>query len=162
MQFNIDPDKLLYLNQIAKKSGKTYREVKSLLDKMRNDANHEILNDPAKHVYADKSVDVNALAYKKLEEYLNNPTAVTTEKLDDANATQTNQEFGNEIEQNLTDANMPVEAPQPDIETEQPTPTEENIEQTAPTEGESESDVPQDQLDEIPTDAELDELLSQL
>ena len=98
-----DPDKLPYLHELSKKFGINYEDAHAKFKAMLNKMNTESLRNPTEFYLAssDQRIDINRKAYIELEKELNNPDLTNQEQMQTTEEQNTQDIFGNDIEQNL-------------------------------------------------------------
>lgn len=113
--YKSDPNTLPYLQEISKEFGLSYEDVHAKFREMLNKMNRESLKNP-KEFYlssSDQRVDINRKAYIELKKELNNPDLANQEQTQGMEVQNTENAFGNAIEQNLQQTQPTIGEPAP-------------------------------------------------
>ena len=124
--YKSDPNTLPYLQEISKEFGLSYEDVHAKFREMLNKMNRESLKNP-KEFYlssSDQRVDINRKAYIELKKELNNPDLANQEQTQGIEEQNTENAFGNAVEQNLEQTQTTIGEPA------QPAPVEQEPEGT--------------------------------
>lgn len=162
--FRNDTNTSLYISNLSNSTGKTYRELKSLWDKYNREVQYDVMYNPTKYINFGKN-DLYTEVGRRLEEYLNNPSKETSDQLQAEETNQAEQQFGNEVENNLeVSQEAPMEQPTEEVPNEMP--IEEQNKEVPPEEGtatEETSDVVDtDESNQMPSDDELESIFTEL
>jgi hypothetical protein len=173
--FQNDSNTSSYIVNLSNTSGKTYRELKSLWDKYNREVQYDVMYNPTKYINFGKT-DLYTEIGRRLEDYLTNPNKEAKEELQNQEVGEAEQQFGNDIEQDLENptADIAPEGTEPptegDMGMEEPsaTPTEEvppeGTEEGQPTSTEPTEETPEsaDEASQIPSEEEFSAMIDDL